>query len=108
MFKKASSNHSKFIYLFYAYLFYHVYELPIDDTFFKNFISFNMLTTFIILYIVYYIFTNVKITTRLRVICRIKIGLKRGNYMLNRILFFFQKIKIRRAWKKIIIIIKQL
>ena len=70
--KKASNNHSKFIYLFYAYLFYHVYELPIDDTFFKNFISFNMITTFIVLYIVYYIFTNVKITTRLRIICRIK------------------------------------
>ena len=70
--KKASNNHSKFIYLFYAYLFYHVYELPIDDTFFKNFISFNMITTFIVLYFVYYIFTNLKITTRLRIICRIK------------------------------------
>lgn len=59
--KKAHSNESKFQYLFYAYLVYHIYEMPIDDTFFKNFISFNMLTTFIVLYMVYYLFTNVQI-----------------------------------------------
>lgn len=58
-----------------------------------------MITTFIVLYIVYYIFTNVKITTRLRIICRIKIGLKRGNYMLNRILFSFKNKNKKRLEK---------
>jgi oligosaccharide repeat unit polymerase len=58
--KKLPDSHSKFVYLFYAYLLYHVYEMPIDDTFYKNFISFNMFTTFIVLYLVYYLFANVR------------------------------------------------
>ena len=69
-----------------------------------------MITTFIVLYIVYYIFTNVKITTRLRIICRIKkLGLKRGNYMLNRNFFLLSKIKSKkRLEKKVIKKLKQL
>ena len=47
--------------LFYSYLLYHIFEIAIDDTFYKTFLSFNMLTTFITLYIVYYSFVRVKV-----------------------------------------------
>lgn len=47
--------------LFYSYLLYHIYEMPIDDTFYRSYISFNMITTFIILYFVYCLMTKIKI-----------------------------------------------
>ena len=59
--KQQSKQKSKFTYFLYAYLSYHVFEMPIDDTFYKSFISFNFLTTLIVLFAVYYIFTCVKI-----------------------------------------------
>ncbi len=59
--KQQSKQKSKFTYFLYAYLSYHVFEMPIDDTFYKSFISFNFLTTLIVLFVVYYIFTCVKI-----------------------------------------------
>ncbi len=60
---KRINNEKKFRWntFFYSYLLYHIFEIAIDDCFFKNYISFNMLTTFIILYIIYYIIVNVKI-----------------------------------------------
>lgn len=59
--KKIPNKKCQWHILFYSYLLYHIYEMPIDDTFFKSYISFNMLTTFIVLYVVYYIMVNVKI-----------------------------------------------
>lgn len=47
--------------LFYSYLLYHVFQIAIDDTFFKSFISFNMLTSFVILYITYFLLVKVKL-----------------------------------------------
>lgn len=55
------SHKSDFYILLYAYLTYHLFMMPIDDIFFKSFISLNCLTTVILLYIVYYLMSNVKI-----------------------------------------------
>ncbi len=59
--KNASNEKSKWNILFYSYLLYHIYEMPIDDIFFKSYLSFNMITTFLILFVVYYLMTNVQI-----------------------------------------------
>lgn len=58
--KKKKIRDFKWGILFYSYLLYHIFQIAIDDTFFKSFLSFNMLTSFIILYIVYYILVKVK------------------------------------------------
>lgn len=58
------SKISKWYILFYAFLSYHIFEMPIDDTFYKSFISLNMLTTYIVLYCVYFVLVR----------CRIKKG----------------------------------
>lgn len=60
---KKINNEKKFRWkmFFYSYLLYHIYEIAIDDCFFKNYISFNMVTSFFVLYVVYWIMVNVHI-----------------------------------------------
>lgn len=60
---KRINNEKKFRWqmFFYSYLLYHIYEIAIDDCFFKNYISFNMFTSFLVLYIVYWIMVHVHI-----------------------------------------------
>lgn len=55
------SHKADFYILLYSYLTYHLFMMPIDDIFFKSFISVNCITTVILLYFVYYIMSNVKI-----------------------------------------------
>lgn len=55
---KKYANFSLFL---YGYLFYHVFEIPIDDNFFKSVISFNWVTTIIVFAIIYYVMVNIKI-----------------------------------------------
>ena len=59
--KKMKVSKSKFFIFLYAYFLYHVYEISIDDALFKSFLSFNMFTTIIILYFVYFLFVNIRI-----------------------------------------------
>ena len=59
--KHQNKNKTKFTYFLYAYMSYHIFEMPIDDVFYKSFISFNFLTTLFVLFVVYYLFTCVKI-----------------------------------------------
>ncbi|WP_074871561.1 O-antigen polymerase [Streptococcus equinus] len=57
--KLGKVNDFRWSILLYSYLLYHVFEMAIDDVFYKSFISFNMLTSILILYIVYYLFVNI-------------------------------------------------
>lgn len=58
--KKNKVKDFKWGILFYSYLLYHIFEMAIDDQFYKSFMSFNMITTFITIYIVYIILVKVK------------------------------------------------
>ena len=58
--KKNKVKDYKWSVLFYSYLSYHMFDMAIDDMFYKSFISFNMITSFIVLYVVYYILVKVK------------------------------------------------
>lgn len=47
--------------LLYCVLTYHLFEFPIDDNLYKSFLSFNMFTTFVIIYLVYYLFIKLHV-----------------------------------------------
>ena len=55
-----SSNINTFKYFMYCLMTYHIYEIAIDDAFYRSFISFNMLTTFFIYYCVYFLLTRIR------------------------------------------------